>query len=103
RVFAFDHRMQLEQMEGATDQKIGAFKKLCLEAALQVQDGRRGYGILCDNRLGRDALHAASGTGLWIGRPCEWPGSRPLSLEPELCRDCGGLGGLGEEKGREGL
>ena len=30
RVFAFDHRMQLEEMEGATPEKIGAFKKLCL-------------------------------------------------------------------------
>jgi hypothetical protein len=31
RVFAFDHRMQLEQMEGATPEKIGAFKELCLQ------------------------------------------------------------------------
>jgi 5-dehydro-2-deoxygluconokinase len=91
RVFAFDHRMQLEDMDGATASKIGAFKELCLQAALEVQDGRAGYGILCDNRLGRRALHAASGTGLWIGRPCEWPGSRPLTLEPELGADCGAL------------
>ena len=91
RVFAFDHRMQLEEMDGATPEKIGAFKQLCLQAALQVRDGRPGYGILCDNRLGRAALHAASGTGLWIGRPCEWPGSRPLTLEPELGSDYGGL------------
>jgi 5-dehydro-2-deoxygluconokinase len=91
RVFAFDHRMQLEAMEGATPERIGAFKRLCLQAALGVADGRPGYGILCDSRLGRDALHAASGSGLWIGRPCEWPGSRPLTLEPELGSDCGGL------------
>ena len=91
RVFAFDHRMQLEEMDGATPEKIGAFKQLCLRAALEVRDGRPGYGILCDNRLGRAALHAASGTGLWIGRPCEWPGSRPLTLEPELGSDYGGL------------
>ncbi|MDP9839746.1 5-dehydro-2-deoxygluconokinase [Neorhizobium huautlense] len=92
RVFAFDHRMQLEAMEGATAEKIGEFKKLCLQAALNVQAGGPGYGILCDNRLGRQALHAASGTGLWIGRPVEWPGSRPLTLEPELGADYGGLG-----------
>jgi 5-dehydro-2-deoxygluconokinase len=55
------------------------------------RDGRPGYGILCDNRLGRAALHAASGSGLWIGRPVEWPGSRPLTLEPELGSDFGGL------------
>ncbi len=91
RVFAFDHRMQLEEMEGATTEKIGAFKQLCLAAALKVSGGRSGYGILCDSRLGRDALYAASGTGLWIGRPVEWPGSRPLSLEPELGPDFGGL------------
>ncbi len=92
RVFAFDHRMQLEAMEGATPERIGRFKQLCLQAALNVQSGQPGYGILCDNRLGRDALHAASGTGLWIGRPVEWPGSRPLALEPELGSDYGGLG-----------
>jgi 5-dehydro-2-deoxygluconokinase len=91
RVFAFDHRMQFEAMEGATPAKIGAFKALCLQAALRVRDGRPGYGVLCDDRLGRAALHAASGSGLWIGRPAEWPGSRPLTLEPELGGDFGGL------------
>ena len=91
RVFAFDHRMQLEAMEGATPQKIGAFKKLCLSAALTVADGQPGHGILCDSRLGRQALYAAAGTGLWIGRPVEWPGSRPLTLEPEIGPDFGGL------------
>ncbi|PSH70082.1 5-dehydro-2-deoxygluconokinase [Phyllobacterium brassicacearum] len=92
RVFAFDHRMQLEQMPGFTPEKGGAFKELCLQAAMRVQAGRLGYGILCDNRIGRKALQAASGSGLWIGRPCEWPGSRPLALEPELGSDYGGLG-----------
>lgn len=92
RVFAFDHRMQLEEMDGYTPAGGGAFKRLCLDAALQVQGGQGGYGILCDGRIGRAALHAASGTGLWIGRPAEWPGSRPLTLEPELGPDCGGLG-----------
>ena len=91
RVFAFDHRMQLEDLPGASPEKIGAFKELCLQAATRVQGGRPGYGILCDNRLGRTALHAAAETGLWIGRPVEWPGSRPLSLEPELGPDFGGL------------
>ncbi len=91
RVFAFDHRMQLEEMDGYTLEKGGAFKRLCLDAALRVQAGRPGFGILCDNRIGRRALHAAAGSRLWVGRPCEWPGSRPLSLEPELGPDCGGL------------
>ncbi|WP_283179015.1 5-dehydro-2-deoxygluconokinase [Gemmobacter sp. 24YEA27] len=91
RVFAFDHRMQLEQMQGATPAKIGAFKELCLAAAQGVQAGRPGYGILCDNRVGKTALHATAGSGLWVGRPVEWPGSRPLSLEPEIGPDYGGL------------
>lgn len=91
RVFAFDHRMQLEEMDGATPGKIGRFKELCLDAALAVQDGRQGFGILCDGRLGRDALYKAEGKGLWIGRPVEWPGSRPLSLEPQLGPDYGQL------------
>ena len=91
RSFAFDHRMQLEDLEGANRSKIGTFKELCLEAALKVADGQPGYGILCDGRLGRDALYKATGTGLWVGRPVEWPGSRPLMLEPEIGPDYGGL------------
>jgi 5-dehydro-2-deoxygluconokinase len=91
RVFAFDHRAQLEELPGATPAKIGEFKALCLDAALAVADRRSGYGILCDSRLGRDALYRAAGTGLWIGRPVEWPGSRPLRIEPEIGLDFGGL------------
>ncbi len=83
RVFAFDHRMQFEEMDGATPAKISAFKKLALSAALNVADDKAGYGVLCDDRLGREALHAASGSGLWVGRPVEDPGSRPLRLEIE--------------------
>jgi 5-dehydro-2-deoxygluconokinase len=94
RVFAFDHRIQLEEMAaeaGVDSARIGEFKRLCLDAALQVSGGSGGYGILCDGRLGRDALYRAAGSGLWIGRPTEWPGSRPLKLEPDLGADCGGL------------
>ena len=91
RVFAFDHRMQMEEMAGATPTKINHFKTLCLDAALAVQAGRAGYGILCDGRLGRDALYRAEGQGLWIGRPVEWPGSRPLTLEPQIGPDYGRL------------
>ena len=91
KIFAFDHRVQLEEMEGYTLEKGSAFKELCLDAALRVQDGRPGFGILCDNRIGRSALHKASGTGLWIGRPTELPGSRPIEFEPELGDDLGGL------------
>ncbi len=94
RVFAFDHRIQLEQMAdtaNAGHERIGSFKKLCLDAALSVADGQPGYGILCDSRHGREALYRAAGTGLWIGHPVEWPTSRPLTLEPEIGPDFGGL------------
>ena len=91
RAFAYDHRSQLEDLPGATPEKISRFKELCLDATLQVSQGRPGYGLLCDNRLGKAALHRAAGQGLWIGRPVEWPGSRPLTLEPELGPDFGGL------------
>lgn len=89
RVFAFDHRKQLEDMAdaaGAPHERIPAFKQLCLQAAQQVADGRGGFGILCDSRLGQDALFQVAGSGLWTGRPVELPGSRPLQLEigPDL-------------------
>ncbi|MGR3794256.1 bifunctional 5-dehydro-2-deoxygluconokinase/5-dehydro-2-deoxyphosphogluconate aldolase [Vannielia sp. SX4] len=90
-IFAFDHRSQLEEMEGATTDKIGAFKQLCLAATREVAQGRPGYGILCDGRLGKHALMDAAEGDLWIGRPVEWPGSRPLRYEPELGPDFGGL------------
>ncbi len=94
RVFAFDHRIQLEQMAdeaGVSHDRIGQFKKLCLQATRSVAGGEPGYGLLCDSRLGQEALYQAAGTGLWIGRPVEWPASRPLTLEPELGEDFGGL------------
>lgn len=91
RIFAFDHRSQLEELDGANVEKIGRFKTLCLEAARSVANSQPGFGLLCDSRLGRDALYRAAGSGLWIGRPVELPGSRPLSLEPEIGVDLGGL------------
>lgn len=91
KVFAFDHRSQMEEMKGATAEKIGEFKSLCLQAALQVSGGEKGFGILCDSRLGQEALFTAADTDLWVGRPAEWPGSRPLDIEPDLGADFGRL------------
>ena len=91
KTFAFDHRSQLEDMDGYSPEKGAAFKELCLDAALQVQNGQGGFGILCDNRIGRSALHRATGTGLWIGRPTELPGSRPIEFEDDLGDDLGAL------------
>jgi 5-dehydro-2-deoxygluconokinase len=37
--------------------------------------------VLLDGTYGREALFAADREGLWIGRPVEQPGSRPLRFE----------------------
>jgi 5-dehydro-2-deoxygluconokinase len=81
---AIDHRAQLEKIAdeaGAAREQIGAFKKLAVEAAAKVADGRPGYGMLLDGRYGRDALFRAADHNFWIGRPVEEPGSRPLDFE----------------------
>jgi 5-dehydro-2-deoxygluconokinase len=82
---AFDHRAQFEAMAdrlGVSRDRIGAFKQLAVQAAARVADGRQGFGILCDDKHGHKALHDATGRDLWIGRPVEQPGSRPLRFEP---------------------
>ena len=94
RVFAFDHRSQFEHMADKAHvphTRISHFKSLCLKAAQKVASDAPGFGILCDSRLGSDTLYKATGQTLWIGRPVEWPSSRPLTLEPELGADFGGL------------
>lgn len=82
---AIDHRSQLEDMAGddATKRaRIGDFKVLAVKAAAQVAKGRDGFGMLLDDKYGRDALYAASVLGnLWVAKPIELPGSRPLRFE----------------------
>lgn len=83
--FAFDHRSQLEaiaERHGRDNDAISHFKLLAWKAAQNAKpQGETGAGILCDGRLGQDALDAATGKGVWIGRPIELPGSRPLQFE----------------------
>ena len=83
--FACDHRMQLVDLAdrvGADPARIGAFKRLTVRATEQVAAGRPGYGMLLDGSLGREALFEAAGHPyLWIARPVEKPGSRPLRFE----------------------
>lgn len=84
RAFAFDHRSQFEAIAEAANappERITDFKALCLKACLAVGHGRSDIGILLDGRYGQDLLDAATGTGLWIGRPIERPGSIPLSFD----------------------
>jgi len=82
---AIDHRSQLEDMAGDNAGKLAripAFKVLAVQAAAQVAQGRDGFGMLLDDKYGRDALYAASALpNFWVGKPIELPGSRPLQFE----------------------
>lgn len=80
--FAIDHRSQLEDLAGDEWPRIPQFKLLAVEAAVRVAAGRPGFGMLLDDKHGRNALFAAEQhRELWIGRPLELPGSRPLRFE----------------------
>ncbi len=81
---AIDHRVQLEDMaaDEAAVARIPAFKVLAVRAARRVANGRPGFGMLLDDKYGRDALFAAgAGHDLWVAKPIELPGSRPLQFE----------------------
>jgi 5-dehydro-2-deoxygluconokinase len=79
---AIDHRKQIEDIAGDALDRIPAFKALAVQSALKVADGRPGFGMLLDDKYGRDALFAAGSTEhFWIARPIELPGSRPLQFE----------------------
>ena len=85
-VHAFDHRSQMQQMAEAAacedaPARIGALKHLLYQATLQVskEDDLAGQaGMLCDAEYGQAVLNDATASGLWLARPVELPGSRPL-------------------------
>ena len=81
---AIDHRMQLEKMAdeaGVPRERLNAFKRLAIAAIAQVSKGEPGFGTLLDDVYGREAMFDAAKLGLWVGRPLEQPGSRPLRFE----------------------
>ncbi len=82
---AIDHRVQLEDLakkHHADEKRIRQFKVLAVKAAARVADGRPGYGMLLDEKLGREAMFEfARHPFSWLGRPVELPGSRPLRFE----------------------
>ncbi|MDX7985879.1 5-dehydro-2-deoxygluconokinase [Xenorhabdus sp. 12] len=86
-IMAFDHRIQFVEMArkvNASLESIPQLKTLLFRASQEVSAEAHlagQAGILCDSRFGQDVLNAATGQGLWIGRPIELPGSRPLCLE----------------------
>ena len=82
--FAIDHRKQLEDMAdklGASRDRIAPFKQLAIKAIAKVSGGKPGFGTLLDDTYGRAAMFDAAKLGLWVGRPLEEPGSRPLRFE----------------------
>lgn len=85
KALAIDHRLQLEDMAGGDTEKLARIPKLkalAVRAAAQVADGRDGFGMLLDDKYGRDALYAASAIpNFWVAKPIELPGSRPLQFE----------------------
>lgn len=86
-VLAFDHRSQLVDIAaqcGADPTRIPTLKELIFKASQEVvkEANLTGKsGILCDSRFGQAVLNEATGSGCWIARPIEQPGSRPLQLE----------------------
>jgi 5-dehydro-2-deoxygluconokinase len=90
---ACDHRSQLEDLAanlGAEPARIRDFKVLAVKAAARVADGRPGYGMLLDEKHGREAMFEfARHPFTWLGRPVELPGSRPLRFETS--QDIGSL------------
>jgi 5-dehydro-2-deoxygluconokinase len=82
---AIDHRVQLEDIAarcGADEARIRDFKVLAVKAAAKVAAGRDGYGMLIDEKHGREAMFEfAHHPFAWLGRPVELPGSRPLLFE----------------------
>jgi 5-dehydro-2-deoxygluconokinase len=89
-ILAFDHRKQfveLAQQAGRPINSLLTLKKLLFQtvkdadAYLKHTSERASIGLIADDRFARDVLHAATGSGLWIARPVELPGSRPLVFE----------------------
>ncbi|WP_236897542.1 bifunctional 5-dehydro-2-deoxygluconokinase/5-dehydro-2-deoxyphosphogluconate aldolase [Devosia sp. SL43] len=85
KALAIDHRSQLEDLANGDAKllaRIPAFKTLAVKAAVRVANGRPGFGMLLDDKYGRDALfEAGAENDFWIGKPIELPGSRPLQFE----------------------
>jgi 5-dehydro-2-deoxygluconokinase len=88
-VLAFDHRKQLEQLadeSGVPRASIARFKDLIASAVERVGAAIRPperVGVIVDARHGSAVLSRLARSNLWIGRPIEAPGSRPLAFDPD--------------------
>jgi 5-dehydro-2-deoxygluconokinase len=83
RVFAIDHRWQLEEVAdelGVGRERLRDLKMLLARAFRQVAEGDPAAGILIDDVYGEEALEELTGSGVWISRAAEVAGSRPVQL-----------------------
>jgi 5-dehydro-2-deoxygluconokinase len=83
-VLAIDHRSQFEELArdaGCDDARVGEFKLLAFRALDRVAAGDPSFGILIDDRFGRDVITQAADYPYWVGRPIEVPKSRPVAFE----------------------
>ncbi len=79
---AFDHRKQFAELAakfGATKADIEAFKSLLASALAQMPPAISG--AIIDDTYGESPLARLSGSGRWLARPVEVPGSLPLAFE----------------------
>ena len=74
---AFDHRKQLEEL--GPPGRIAAFKRLI--ALALSKSSFPGKGAIVDDRYGEEALFSLTGSGMWLARPVEVPGSAALRFE----------------------
>lgn len=74
---AFDHRKQLEELGPPV--MIRKFKQLVARALRK--NALPSTGAIIDDRYGEDALFALTGSGAWLARPVEVPGSAALAFE----------------------
>ena len=74
---AFDHRRQLEEL--GPPAMIRTFKRLVARALRD--NASPAMGAIIDDRFGEEALFALTGSGAWLARPVEVPGSAPLAFE----------------------
>jgi 5-dehydro-2-deoxygluconokinase len=83
RVFAIDHRWQLEEVAdelGVGRERLRDLKMLLARAFRQVAERDPAAGILIDDVYGEEALEELTGSGVWISRAAEVAGSRPVQL-----------------------
>jgi 5-dehydro-2-deoxygluconokinase len=81
---AFDHRSQFEAIadrNGVDRKRISKFKDLVCEAAVRSSENVDNIGVIIDGRYGFESLARVTGSGAWVARPVELPGSRPLEFE----------------------